>query len=146
MSEKQPVAIQGMDTWVVSSYENVFRDKVKAENSHNSANLVMAKNEYESFQVLMRANQNFEIIGVTFTDLVKDDKIISNGNLEYKFVEYQFFASNTSSLDFKTAVRYGPNFYPDALSNETGVAVDKETTQPIWMAVFVPKIQIQVFI
>ena len=76
---------------------------------------------------------------VTATDLRCGSEILKKENITYNFVEYFYFGKNTESLNKMTAVRFGQDYYPDALSNELSVKVKKDTTQPIWITVYTPK-------
>jgi hypothetical protein len=133
------VQAQEVQVWTESSYINVFRDDRKSDKSGSSIDLVMAKNEFESAQICIRMPVDFTILEVTATDLRCGSEILKKENITYNFVEYFYFGKNTESLNKMTAVRFGQDYYPDALSNELSVKVKKDTTQPIWITVYTPK-------
>lgn len=133
------IGTEKMDVWTVSSYENVFKDTIKQVSAASAIDWVVARNEFESAQVLLRCDYDFTIEDITFNDLISGDNKIDKANLNYQFLEYVYLPSNTSSLTSASAVRFGPGYYPDPLSNETSIDVTKDTTQSIWMTLYVPK-------
>ena len=83
-----PQQVLGIDTWVESSYVNVFRDFTIEDDDAKTANFVTAKNEYESVQIVLRSSKTFTIEDVQFTDLTCGDNTIEKSNLKYNYVEY----------------------------------------------------------
>lgn len=131
-----------MQVFIRSSYINVFRDQPmyftdKPEPFH----LVMARNEYQSFQVCLRSDNAFTINSLTFTDFIaiEGNASIPSENLRYNFVEYVYIPSHTVGLTPTDAIRPAPDYFPDPLSNNRSVQVEKKTTQPIWITAYVPK-------
>ncbi|MCD9020614.1 LamG-like jellyroll fold domain-containing protein [Cohnella silvisoli] len=138
-----------MDVWTASSYDNVFQDNVKPNDASASINWVMVRNEFESNQILMRSTAaGFTINGVTFSNLVSGGNTIASSNLKYNFVEYSTLRDNTFGQDAMSMVRVvvnpypggaGTLNYPDALSNNSSIAVEINKTQPIWVTLYGPK-------
>ena len=129
-----------MMIWTRSSYENVFQDTpmpwVYAEKEYD---LVMAKNERESFQIMVRSEDSFTIRSVTFADMTCGSNKIEASNISYGFVEYVFSSNNTEGVAEECLVRKAPAWYPDPISNDRSVEVSARTTQPIWITVYIPK-------
>lgn len=128
-----------MKIWTRSSYENIFRDCEPAHSDTNHYKLVMAQNEYESFQILMRHDMPFTILKVDFEDLINSDAKISASNLRYNYVQYEYLFKNSEGQTPETVVRVAPDYFPEALSNDPAIDVGANETQPIWITVYVPK-------
>src|SRR6266498_2245059 len=84
-----------VQVWTASSYDNVFQDAVRPANFVAYQQYVVARNEYESFQILTRSTDSFTINGVDFTNLTSGAGSIAAANLSYNFVEYSFSSENT---------------------------------------------------
>lgn len=129
-----------VDVWTASSYINVFQDFTKADDASAGYDLVVARNEGESFQILMRSDAPFTIEKVSFTDLVSDNKgRIGKENLSYNYVEYVYMGENSGNQNVENLVRSGAGYYPDPLSNDSSYRVEANATQPIWVTLDVPR-------
>jgi hypothetical protein len=128
-----------MDIWTASSYENIFKDRMKSNSDSARYSLVMAKNESESFQLLLRSDESFQIEAISFSNLASNRYSISNKNLRYNYVEYVYIKKNSwnQSADFLT--RSGEGYYPDPLSNNKAIGVSVAETQPVWITITIPK-------
>ena len=131
--------VLGIDTWVESSYVNVFRDFTIEEDDARKANFVTAKNEYESVQIVLRSSKTFTIEDVQFTDLTCGSNTIDKSNLKYNYVEYIRAVFNSPNVAKSSMIREAPESFPDALSNEKTVEVGALDAQPIWVTLYVPK-------
>lgn len=125
--------------WVASSMENIFKDTGVPANPVATISLIAARNEYESVQICLRDSATFTVNSVACSNLVKGTSQISSSAIQYKFVEYLQYNSNSLGLTHK--VRTAPAEFPDALSNDTARTVAANTTQPVWLTVKVPKAQ-----
>ncbi len=125
-----------LDVWTKSSYENVFREEVKTAGSSDSITLVVAKNEVEGGQILLRSDAAFTIEEVSFTDVTGQRNKIAKYACSFNFVDYHYLEHNSS---ISAPVRRVPARFPDALSNDANRMVPAQTTQPIWIRVRVPK-------
>ncbi len=128
-----------MQVWVESSYKNVFRDDKTESFYKREYHLVMAKNEAESFQILLRSDTSFSIRSVTFSPLMCGQAEICPENLSYGFVQYEYLPHNSLNVSPADVVRTAPDWFPDAISNDRSVEVEAKTTQPVWITVFAPK-------
>lgn len=126
-----------MDVWVESSLAGVFKDDVKAASSETRIDLVAAKNEYESAQILLRSSVSFSIASVTFSNLVSGSNTIEGSNLRYNFVDYIYLDHNSSDIIGQT--RNAPAYFPEYLLNDTARNVPANTTQPVWVTAYIPK-------
>ena len=135
-----------ISVWTASSYENIFQETLQPDEESTSVNLVVAKNEYESAQILLRNDADFIIKKVSFSDLKSEAGTIAAENVKYNFVEYVYMGEHTVindpvSPDFVEPPTGAAGYYPDALSNIlTGFNVEANKTQPIWVTLFTPKL------
>jgi GH43 family beta-xylosidase len=126
-----------VDVWTKSSYENVFQDATKPANPATSFSYVVARNEYESFQIVTRSSADYTITDVDFSDLTSGINSIAGTNLSYNFVEYEHLSAHT--INFTSLIGSVPGYFPDALSNAASAAVTAGKAQPIWVTLYVPK-------
>jgi hypothetical protein len=127
--------------WTESSSINLFRDDLPKPGASHSINLVLAKNEYESAQIGIRKSQNFTIQRVAFSNLASGDNTLGADSLRYQFVEFEHLNHNTSfagQYPLDNPIRTAPDDFPDALSNDSSVAVPANTSQPIWIRAYAP--------
>lgn len=128
-----------MMIWTKSSYENIFQDTAMPyDYVERKLDLVMARNERESFQILVRSEDSFTIRSVTFGDLVCGLDRIFASEISYGFVEYVFTPDNSVGVAKESLVREAPAWYPDPISNDRSIKVPARTTQPVWITVYVP--------
>ncbi|HEY5583409.1 MAG TPA: glycoside hydrolase domain-containing protein [Ruminiclostridium sp.] len=114
-----------MELWTDDSYNRNFKTTLKPSNSSTIIVLDSARNEYESAQILMRSDKNFEIKGISFLNLISSEDSIVNSFIKYNFQDYIYFNDGIN--------------YPDPLSNSMSIATGKNETQGIWITVYVPK-------
>jgi hypothetical protein len=130
-----------MQIFMRSSSVNVFRDAIKSAGERlRDYNVVMARNEYQSYQICLRSDGEFTIKSVGFSDLIGDKQNIPSSNLSYNYVEYVYCPRNSlgrvTNLD--EGIRMAPDWFPDPLSNNRSVHVPRKTTQPVWITIFIP--------
>ena len=130
-------AANAVDVWTDTSYINVLTTETKPANFSTTVSLVMAKNEFESGQVVLRNTAAFNITGVSFTDLVSGSNTISNSNIKFNFVEYAYLSAQIGGAGPWSGPT--PGYFPDALSNLSSISVAANTAQPIWVTVYAPK-------
>lgn len=127
--------------WVTSSYQNIFKDTQKPAAAGMKIDLVVARNEFEAVQVLIRSDQAFAINGVGFSSLRQGNRLIAAANLSYNFVEYEWLQNSSAfgSQPITNYTRKGPGYFPDGLSNESRCDVPAGSTQAVWIKLYVPK-------
>ncbi len=128
-----------MRVWVESSFKNVFRNEQYGPWSDDGYEMVMAKNERESFQILLRCDHDFVIHSVTFSDLLGEKGKVDRSYFSYGYVEYEYLPENSHYVSAKDAVRTAPGWFPDAISNQRSYHVERKETQPIWITLYFPK-------
>ncbi|OAB28359.1 hypothetical protein PMSD_22820 [Paenibacillus macquariensis subsp. defensor] len=130
-----------LDVWVVNAMKAVYKTSTIPANPGNIIDLVSAKNEYESEQIAVRSNSDFEITGVEFSDLESSGNTISNSNLSYHFEEYVLedtVQPNQYRPDLEGTQIYPLSEIPDPLSNDPSIDVAANSTQPIFITNYVP--------
>ncbi len=128
-----------MQVWTKSSYVNVFRDlRMQFSERLETHHLVMARNEYQSFQVCLRSNSEFTIKSLTFSDLSGEQGSIGADQCRYNYVQYVYCPRNSIAMKPSDGIRPAPDYFPDPLSNDRSIDVARKSTQPIWITVHVP--------
>ncbi|MCY9697238.1 glycoside hydrolase domain-containing protein [Paenibacillus alginolyticus] len=130
-----------LDVWVVNAMKAVYRTSTIPANPGNSIDLVSTRNEYESEQIAVRSNSDFEITGIEFSDLESSGNTISNSNLSYHFEEYVLedtVQPNQYRPDLVGTQIYPLSEIPDPLSNDPSIHVAANSTQPILITNYVP--------
>lgn len=126
----------GFELFVVTSMEKVFLDGRTVGNTKFTLNAecALARNEYESFQILVK-NQNQALKGlrVELSDLVNPETgvKIDKQNLTYRFVGYV----KTKKPYYATKL---VGMWPDPLLSVDSFDVGSGITQPIWVTLYTP--------
>ena len=141
--------------WVTNSMERIgLKDR---PGDRSNLELYAARGEYESFQVVIKAfEDDFTITNVEVSDLTgRDDRIIPRSNITL-YREHYVEIAQPSPTPKRTNVKpQGKGWYPDGLipiiNPQTKVDIvnaelaaipfklNKETNQPIWVDIFVPR-------
>ncbi len=97
-----------------------------------AVSLDAARNEWEPFQVIIRADEPISAASVSVGDLKSKNGTISKSNIEFRLARY---------IELKDAVGGGfpKGFYPDALlPMPSQFSIDKGKAQMVWVNVHVP--------
>ncbi|HJG87586.1 InlB B-repeat-containing protein [Pseudoflavonifractor capillosus] len=131
------IAAISVEYWTTNSYVNPFQDFTKETTpmAGEAIEVLMARNDRESAQILLRSDVGFTITGVTFSDLSGDSGTIPAEDLKYNFVDYHYM-SNSAGQNSSTTIRWGADYYPDRLSNDTERNVEAGKTQSVWLTVY----------
>ncbi|WP_163506012.1 glycoside hydrolase domain-containing protein [Fodinicola acaciae] len=129
-----------VNVWTESSYTSVFKDSGRSGDAGRTITLDAAKNDYESGQVVLRMDQPFTVSAVTFSALSSGANTITADNLSYNFVGYEYLnhPSTFSGQEVFPLVRKAPGDFPDRLLNQRQITVPANTTQSVWIRVYVP--------
>ncbi|MFK4084187.1 glycoside hydrolase domain-containing protein [Kribbella sp. NPDC020789] len=131
-------------SWVESAYTSVFKDSGPSAEATDQLRLDTARNDYEAGQVVLRSSASFTISRVDFTELTGASDSIAAANLTYNFVGYQpinhnsVFNSSQGPQPVDHTIRNASADFPDRLLNDTSRSVGANTTQAIWVRVYVP--------
>ncbi|WP_198676483.1 glycoside hydrolase domain-containing protein [Kribbella monticola] len=135
------LAAAAPNSWTESAYTSVFKDSGPSADAAQVIRLDTARNDYEGGQVVLRSPDAFTVNSVTFSDLAGPSDAIAAANLSYNFVGYQYLNHN-STFDgvqrVTQTIRNAPGDFPDRLLNDTSRSVPANTTQSIWIRVYVP--------
>ncbi|MCS7337356.1 MAG: DUF6067 family protein [Verrucomicrobiae bacterium] len=129
--------LSNVDVWWCEATWKVGQQRALPQAASDSVQIEAARNEYEPFQLVIRAGTAFSNVNLSVTDFVKlggpTNAIIAASNIEACIVEYvpvQFPTDNTCV----------PGDYPDPLVPITGpFNLPQGTNLPIWFTVRVPR-------
>ena len=130
-----------LDLWTENWRVEIFKDANKPADASNSLELITAKNDIEPAQIVMRAKSDFIINGLEFSDLSSGRNKISSNNLDYYFIGYRYLEINAPGC-FDSITNYqrkAPDYFPEQLLEDISISVSAETTQSIWVRVYVPE-------
>jgi len=125
-----------IDVYVASSLDRIFKDGMTLVKPvfSNAADISLARNEHESFQVVVRADkQLLEDVQLSVSDLVdpQTGQMIKQGSVSWRVVGY-----------VPTKKPYYPvkyvGLWPDPLLPGTKTNVPPGITQPFWVTVYAP--------
>lgn len=103
--------------WTEGPLHLIEPDAMVPEEKNCKRLLHMARNSYESFQILLRSDEAFEIREVLFEDFSEAEEL----GLRYNFQETISFAKAS---------------FQDPLSNAAAIKVDADTIQSVWITVY----------
>ncbi|WP_163566548.1 DUF4091 domain-containing protein [Fodinicola feengrottensis] len=126
--------------WTESSYASVFKDSGPSADAGREIRLDTAKNDYEAGQVVLRMDRAFSIDGLSFSDLRAGGRTIAASNVSYNYVGYEYLnhSSVFGTQEVYPLTRSGPGDFPDRLLNDHRISVPANTTQSVWVRVYVP--------
>jgi hypothetical protein len=140
--------------WVEDGMTWVFKNDATRFNSNIT--LFTAKNEYESFQIIVKApaSNNLTNVNITVSDLSgPNSAIISSDNITLYREHYLYVTQGSRSYNATTNHPLGPGWYPDALipfvhpstgNDLTGrfdavpFSINSGDNQPIWVDIYTP--------
>lgn len=136
---KRAVAGSGpIRVWIENGLEKVFRnDEISPEETTSGAaiSLWAARNEYESFQLVVRPSKGEDLVDVTATvsDLKARDSvaIIPAGNVSVSTVSY-YPVRIPSHFEGPTG------FFPDVLTPLKPFKAKGDQNSPLWFTLYVP--------
>ncbi len=123
--------------FTASSLDRVFEDgrTLLKPQFTPSASLSAARNEYESFQIIIQTGSKaLTNVSLTLSDLIntQDNTKIAKSNISWRVVGYV-----PSSKPYYP-VKYVGN-WPDPLLPAQKTDISSKTTQPFWITVYIPK-------
>jgi hypothetical protein len=140
--------------WVEDGMTRVFKDDPAKVNS--SITLYSARNEYEPFQIIVKAPDSNDLtnVNLTISDLRgKNGAKISSANIQLYREHYLYVTQGSKSSNSTTNPPLGPGWYPDALIPFTDPASHQDLSgqldavpfalaagenQPIWVDIYTP--------
>lgn len=132
-----PAGFEGHKVFIASSLDRIFKDGRTLSNPifSNQADVAAARNEYESFQVVIQNGHTpINEASIEFSDLVKANAshTINKSNLSSRAVGY-----------VPTKKPYYPvkfiGLWPDPLMPVKNKSIKALETQPFWVTVYVPE-------
>jgi len=144
----------GPIVWVEDGMTRVFKNDPARVNSNIT--LYTAKNEYEPFQIIVKAPASSDLtdVNVTISDLTgPNGAFISSDNINLYREHYLYVTQGSKSSNSTTNRPLGPGWYPDALIPFTDPVTHQDLTgqldavpfnlaagenQPIWVDIYTP--------
>ncbi len=125
--------------WAVDPHIKVFRD-TPPPGTAGAVALRAARNEYESGQVAIRSRGPLKAGRIELSPLRPSGGGASIGpdHFTWNFVGFIPLKKNTRSSE-ATWIRRAPCEVPDVLLESRTLDLAAETTQPVWLTVFIPK-------
>lgn len=130
LTEVSATSVSSIDMWTKDPLDRVNDNQTKPNDATTSFDLIMAKNESECYQVVLRATENFNIQNLKFEGFPSDI------SWKYNFVDYR---DDTPRKDYSVVTTGPSTLYPynsgipDPLSNDITRSVGANKTQPIFI-------------
>ncbi|HEX2924657.1 MAG TPA: sugar-binding protein [Ruminiclostridium sp.] len=131
-----------INVWTENNLVKVLPINTRTSDSGDSVNIVMAKNEYEAGQIILKSETGFNINSVEFTDLTGTSGTLTKDNLKFNFVDYMQLYTNSVSWWHETEYLdkgYTDNIFPEKLLNDATRSVAANIAQSIWITAYTPK-------
>ncbi|BBI36344.1 S-layer homology domain-containing protein [Cohnella abietis] len=127
--------------WTSDSLTKVFQSTLVNPNASQNLEIIAAKNEYRSGQIVIRSDHLLSDIQVTPSGLVGPNNFTLS-NVSINLIEYLKLRRHSPEVD-PGEILYPPDassmLYPDPLLPTSQLAeLPANTTQPFWYKVFVP--------
>ncbi|MCR4411743.1 MAG: DUF4091 domain-containing protein, partial [Thermoguttaceae bacterium] len=134
-----PAAESTLRAWPVDPHVKVFRDTAPAEGG-TGLSLRAARNEFEPAQLAVRSTTALQGLRIEVSPLRHADGRATLGpdHVRWNFIGYIPLAKNTRGSE-AVRVRAAPCEVPDPLLEARSMDLAANTTQPVWLTVFVPK-------
>ena len=130
------VATDGFVVWPVDSLEKVFRDAQPG--AGEVIEVESCRNEFASAQVVVRAAKTLRDLRVTVSPLKHKESGAAGVEATARFVGYVPVAANTPDTPAEELDCTAPCLVPDPLLMDEALSVDVESSQPVWLTIFVP--------
>lgn len=125
--------------WAASALDKVFRDAV-APAETGVVDLLAARNESESGQIVLRAEADLGTVSAWSTPLRSEDGAeIEPSQVHLSWVGYVQVEENSKATPKEHVVRVAPAEFPDELLEVEGVEVKSGEAQPLFVRVDVPR-------
>lgn len=128
-----------LTVWPVDPHVKVFRDTSPLP-ATGGIKLRAARNEYEPGQFAVRSAGSLQGLRVELSPLRHADgkSVIGPEHLRWNFLGFIPLKKNTRGSE-AIQVRAAPCDVPDPLLEDRSMDLPSETTQPVWITIFVPK-------
>lgn len=122
--------------WPVDSLEKVFPDTAPA--GGEEVQVEACRNEYVSAQIAVRSTKTLRDLRVSLSPLCHQGTGGTGVEVQARFVGLVPIAANTPNTPSDELDCTAPCLVPDVLRLDEAVTVDVDTTQAIWLTIFVP--------
>lgn len=123
--------------WLTPATVQVRMDENKNITRSPEIKFEAARQEYEHIQICLRSSRKISGITVKFSDLRGRDGIISKENLSWRQVTYVNCKAQSKKFQYRYEAK--PGWWPDPLIEAASFNLEPGITQPVWLALYVPK-------
>jgi len=127
--------------WVTSGLENVFRDAAMPANAHTGIDLLAARGETESAQIVASASGGcLDSVRAEPSALAGDGgRGLGPSAVQVNWVGYVRLTRNSDSTPDAELLRRAPDDFPDPLLDDTSVTVCAGASHPLLVRAAVPR-------
>jgi len=123
--------------WPVDSLEKVHREaQPRAE--ADRVEVEVCRNEFSSAQVAVRAARPLRELRASVSPLKHDESGAGGIEIQPRFVGFVPVKTNTPDTPQEELACTAPCSVPDPLLSDEAVELEADSTQPIWLTIFVP--------
>lgn len=136
----EPAGTAGLRLWSVSPLTQVFRDAVAPEGAAAIVDLLAMRNETESGQIVLRAEQPLAGVEASFLPFVREEggATLPPSLGRANWVGYCHVERNSKLTPLDKLVRQAPADYPDELLTVGRIDLVAGQAQPLFLRVDVP--------
>lgn len=135
----RPSGAGGVRLWAADALDKVFRD-APAPAEPGAISLLSGRNESESAQIVIRADEALAGVRVWATHLVREggDAVIPSERISAHFVGYVRVEANSKATPPEELVRLAPADFPDELLDATSIDIPAGQCQPVLLRLATP--------
>lgn len=126
----------GFVVWPVDSLDKVFPDAQPGPGE--AVEIEACRNEFASAQVAVRAAKTLRDLRVEVTPLTHQESGAGGIEVQARFVGFVPVSANTPDTPAEEMDCTAPCLVPDPLLPDETLCVDVDSSQPVWLTVFVP--------
>jgi len=130
------VTSSSFTAWPVDSLEKVRRDAGPV--AGGIITIEACRNEFVSAQIAVRAVKTLPDLRISIAPLKHQDSGAAGVEAQARFVGYVPISTNTPDTPKEELDCAAPCLVPDPLLLDETLCVDQDSTQPIWLTIFVP--------
>ena len=135
-----PLEGRPYSAWIASPVAQIFQDDEAPVDRGTRVQLTSARNEVESFQVVVRPSADMTDVSLNPSALVSADglHVIPAESVSWHPVRYCHIDKNSKATPQEELVRRAPAEYPDELGETGPVALEAGRTQPLYVLLRTP--------
>ncbi len=129
------------ECFAVSDMVRVFEDGYNCPEPQETLDIFGIRNEYVSAQCVIKANQDIRNVTVSISPLVHIQRSVSlpAGAIQWSFVGSIPIEENTPKYRKTDLIRPAPARFPDYLSEDNEVLIDKGNYRAVYLTIRIPR-------